>query len=433
MLGGKLYLMGKEFFVNGNNELILAYTPEIGTVKNIYYNFYGVSKKEYFFLNRTYKLSKNNLTSHFKNMFDEYDHDSNNSEFETMDIETVEFVVGRKIDGYLELDKSVFHLTHNCYFDVDINLKNKYFTKDNISIIAAISNAVNMDIYIDSEDRYNGEPQHIPINQYKMLISKMLGSYEIRLYKEKSAQEVARRFFDFNPIAIDRYEKYIGKKYEIKPYREVFSRDYYSSKISEYEQNLTLLKTMLKNEELAEKEWEKSIVDILPLLYPKYLYFINQFEFESLKKVKKPDFLAIDNEGNIDVIEIKKASIGKVVRKYRDNYSPSAEISCACVQIENYIYYLMSNKTVIENQIQEQFSSLLGDLKISIINPQGVLIAGKSDDLTAEEKNDLEVAKRMHKHIYDFVTYDEFINRLENSLKALKGKMAEKLNETSEP
>ena len=92
----------------------------------------------------------------------------------------------------------------------------------------------------------------------------------------------------------------------------------------------------------------------------------------------------------------------------------------------------MSNKTVIENQIQKQFSSLLGDLKINIINPQGVLIAGKSDDLTAEEKNDLEVAKRMHKHIYDFVTYDEFINRLENSLKALKGKMAGKLNETSE-
>ena len=237
------------------------------------------------------------------------------------------------------------------------------------------------------------------------------------------AEEVAGQYFDVEYENTDRYERYIGKQLDIKPYKESLSPEYYTSKIYEYEQILAYLKKALDDRSLPETEWQKAIADVLLLLYPKYLYIFSQFEFKSLGKDKKPDFIAIDNDGNVDVIEIKKASIGKMLRRYRDNYVPSSEISCACVQIEQYIFYMMSNKTEVEKQIQDAYKEIIGDLRINIINPQGILIAGRSENLLEAEKKDFEVAKRMNKHIYDVLTYDILIERLNNTINAFKAKL----------
>lgn len=408
--------MSKRFYLNEKNDLVMECYPEWGnSVESMYDKLCGkASKSSTLVINHTFYLEKKNLTAESKRILkDDPLQDS------------IDFVVGKltRDKEYIALDRSVFHLQFNVFFDPTITLYQHYFSKEGASVIAAISNVAKRDIYIDSNKNYNGYEGHVSLNQFKEMISRMLTNYGISLYKQKMAEEVAGQYFDVNYENTNRYERYIGKQLDIKPYKESLSPEYYSSKIYEYEQILTYLKKALDDNSLPETEWQKAIADVLLLLYPKYLYIFSQFEFKSLGKDKKPDFIAIDNDGNVDVIEIKKASIGKMLRRYRDNYVPSSEISCACVQIEQYIFYMMSNKTEVEKQIKDAYKEIIGDLRINIINPQGILIAGRSGDLLEAEKKDFEVAKRMHKHIYDVLTYDILIERLNNTINAFKAKL----------
>lgn len=408
--------MSKRFHLNEKNDLVMEYYPEWGTsVESMYDKLCGkASKSSTLVINHTFFLEKKNLTAESKRILkDDPLQDS------------IDFVIGKltRDKKYIALDRSVFHLQFNVFFDPTITLYQNYFSKEGASVIAAISNAAKRDIYIDSNKNYKGLEDHIPLNQFKEMISRMLTNYGVSLYKQKMAEEVVGQYFDVDYENTDRYERYIGKQLNIKPYKESLSPEYYSSKIYEYEQILAYLKKALDDKSLPETECQKAIADVLLLLYPKYLYIFSQFEFKSLGKDKKPDFIAIDNDGNVDVIEIKKASIGKMLRRYRDNYVPSSEISCACVQIEQYIFYMMSNKTEVEKQIQDTYKEIIGDLRINIINPQGILVAGRSENLLEAEKKDFEVAKRMNKHIYDVLTYDILIERLENTINAFKAKL----------
>jgi hypothetical protein len=57
---------------------------------------------------------------------------------------------------------------------------------------------------------------------------------------------------------------------------------------------------------------------------------------------KSLDYLFVDANGHVDVVEIKQpfehAIMTKV--KYRDNYIPLRELSGTVMQIEKYTYYL---------------------------------------------------------------------------------------------
>lgn len=124
--------------------------------------------------------------------------------------------------------------------------------------------------------------------------------------------------------------------------------------------------------------------------------------------------MLIDSDGNVDVIEIKKASIGTILKEYRGNYVPKSELSGAIVQAEQYTYLLKSEKKRVEAFIKEKYADEIGDMEINIINPQAIVIAGKSDYMNKNERNDFEVIKRMHKNISEIITYDDLLNRLKN-------------------
>lgn len=122
-----------------------------------------------------------------------------------------------------------------------------------------------------------------------------------------------------------------------------------------------------------------------------------------------------------DILEIKKADV-RVLTRYRNNYVASREVSGAIQQIEKYIFCLNSSDKAKEDVSKKLKELIPGGIKVQIVNPQGILILGRSNEFSEEQKKDFELIKRQYKHVADIMTYDGLRFRLKNIIKSLKMK-----------
>lgn len=394
--------MSLRFYLNENNQLIMEYFPYMG----------GVS----FFIESVSKKTNSGSSYLFKNTFNiDLTKIVNPENFEEENEDSIEIIVGNYNidDGYIYLDKDVFDIQNDFAFSGDITIYPKYLLSNNVSLIKTISKTIQRNIFIDSNRSDVGDDGHIPISKYKEIIKKIPNRYEFAKYTKSAVQELLEDFFDVIPDYKVKYEEYLKKKRNYK-YKDSFPKSFYELKIEEYSELYNELDSLLKQSNVSEDVWQNKIIDIIRIIYPKYIIVIPKFEFQSLGKTKIPDFLVIDSDGDVDVIEIKKADIGTLLKKYRDNYVPKQELSGAIVQAEQYTYFLKSEKKRIENFIKTKYANIIGNLEINIINPHGIVIAGRSDYMNIDEKNDFEIIKRMHKNISEIITYDDLLKRLKN-------------------
>ncbi len=182
---------------------------------------------------------------------------------------------------------------------------------------------------------------------------------------------------------------------------------------------------MLDNDEkYSEGEWQNEIVEIILLIFPKYIQI---FKEVSIKNVysgsnKRVDFLLVSYTGHIDIIEIKK-STKRILRptNYRGNHIPSIELSGTIMQVEKYIYLLNKwSKDGEEKLTKDKKKSLPDGLSLKITNPQAMLIIGRNQFSSKEEENDFEVIKRKYKNIVDILTYDDLILRTKRLINKFK-------------
>ena len=59
-------------------------------------------------------------------------------------------------------------------------------------------------------------------------------------------------------------------------------------------------------------------------------------------------------------------------------------------------------------------------VELKIVNPQGILLAGRSNDFNGEQQKDFELIKRKYKHVADIMTYDDLAQRLKNIISSLQ-------------
>lgn len=87
----------------------------------------------------------------------------------------------------------------------------------------------------------------------------------------------------------------------------------------------------------SEWQWQEEILQIILLMYPKYLHAFREVPVKN----RRVDFLLVDAIGHIDVVEIKKPFDKSIVAKqtYRDNHIPLRELSGTIMQIEKYIFH----------------------------------------------------------------------------------------------
>ena len=183
---------------------------------------------------------------------------------------------------------------------------------------------------------------------------------------------------------------------------------------------------MLSNSEgVIEKVWQERIHNILQLLYPQYIYSAREVCFKGIdKKDKQPDFILVDTNGFIDILEIKKPDVQLLTKQasYRNNYVPVRELSGAVQQIEKYIYCLNSIEKSQKAVIEKLRDGLPDGVDPQVVSPKGMLLIGRSKDFNEQQTRDFEIIKRQYKNIADIMTYDDLLNRINNIVFSLEMK-----------
>lgn len=166
---------------------------------------------------------------------------------------------------------------------------------------------------------------------------------------------------------------------------------------------------------LQERDWQMFLSEFILLFNTSYIKVLEKTSVSLGGKY--PDFMLIDLYNFIDIYEIKKPTTSLL--KYddsRDNYFWDTEISKAISQTENYIYQLTRNSSTF----REDYKMKDSDIDVKVIRPRGFIIAGHSDQLDNEKKqNDFRLLSNSLKNI-DIVLFDGLLNNLKNLLKRLQ-------------
>ncbi len=333
--------------------------------------------------------------------------------------ETLRFYIGVVGEAYTQLDSEVFGTDDSFYFGNEINLKPEMFTAyRNISILRKIDEVIERDFYIGGDwENHNG----ISKETFDNLLEKFPKTAELDKYAHKRIASIIKDYFPECDKYEAIYEKFVKSK-----------NSSYASSVSgiskfnvqiELEQFTVayqeLMDMLNRYEAIDEKQWQKKIHNILQLLYPKYICCAREIKFYGGKKDKQPDFLLVDANGFVDILEIKKADV-RMLTQYRNNYVATREISGAIQQIEKYIFCLNSSDKAKEDVSKKLTEFLPEGVEVKIVNPQGILLAGRSNEFTDEQKKDFELIKRQYKHVADIMTYDDLAQRLRNIIASLE-------------
>jgi hypothetical protein len=345
----------------------------------------------------------------------------------------VGFVIGELNNQYYKIDSSVLNINFSLFFHQDINFKIKYFVaQQNISIFSHLGNVFKgKDLYIGGNDQDNSQ-EFLPFEAFEKLIKQFPNTTEVRKYRHFRIRNLLREYLDIPHNFEEDYHKYIKKK-ENRSISTLGQKNYQTIASNEAEkyrylyQEFSQLMNDCSTTELKLQDFLHQN-DILKLLFPKYVYVIKEpsiigLDTKTSQKTeirKKPDFLCIDADGHIDVIELKDSK-KDLLREalYRKNYVPSRELSSSIVQIEHYIHQLSKKSERNEESLNEEHTKRLKQIgieKIKVVNPKGVLIIGR--DCNPEQKIDLEIIKRHYKNISDIITYDDLLRRLQTLVKS---------------
>jgi hypothetical protein len=335
--------------------------------------------------------------------------------------EEVDFILGKLNDaGYFYIEGKKLEIEHDVYLYKDINISDRFFIGvRNTSIFREISSVVTQDIYIGGH-----HPEAIPGDDFLLMLKDFPNPYEVDKYIKDRLSSVLENYFDSASHVRGKYEAYMNKRKSIQG--ENLTNLFRENEVVKYESILEKLRFMLANEKkYNEKQWQVEILQIILLLYPKYIYSFKEAPvYDSYRKTeRKIDFLLVDPNGNVDIIEIKRPMGEKIITKtqYRDNFIPLRELSGTVMQVEKYVYHLSKSGQDGENKLTKKYKNKIPPgFKIKITNPSGIIIMGRDNLLSSEQKDDFEVVKRKYRNVIDIITYDDLLRRLGSIIVALK-------------
>ena len=402
--------------VNKNSKLIAIYTPDSG----VNWLFEKLNNNDEYYLKNTYKLTKDKIfESH------EIDIDFNEEE-------SIAFQIGIEEENFFKLDKDVFNININIFIDKNIKITPNFFTANkNISILSKLEKVIKESIYIVLDENYEENHENtnqIPISAYKTLLTTFPNNTELIKYSHMRIATALNEYFNDIDTFKVKYEQYLNNK--TLPSNNIkFVNSVTPLKLDILLKSHKELTNMLKEyKSYNEKNWQTKIKDILCVLFPKYLYALREVDFGEINGYNKhPDFTLIDSNGYIDIMEIKKPDDFQIMRNCtnRNNNVPQKIFTDVIIQTTKYINALNQNhaksKTNIIKKLKESEPTV--DItvdNISINNPKGIILIGRSDKLTKEQRYDFELIKRQYKDITEIMTYDDLLKRLDNLIKKLK-------------
>ena len=362
--------------------------------------------------NKTFRFFKENLVKQINNERDPFNAIYGKSE-------PIDFIFALLEEDYFKVIPGVLSRKINIYLHKDIEkiTTELFFTAYNISLVKKIDNLIDEDLYIGG----NAE-NAISIDSYLDLIENFPNDYERKLYYDAKISSHIKNYFTTTKDLPSQFNKYLNKKKTTKGVD--LTKTFKDFELYKNQIILKKLENMLADEiNYGENQWQDEILQIILLLFPKYLYVFKETPLKTEEGKKSLDLLLVDTNGNVDIIEIKKPFENAVMTKnvYRNNYIPLRELSGTVMQIEKYIYLINRNAIKIEEELTKKYSGVLSEnFKIKVTNPNGMIIMGRENKLSSDQKKDFEVVKRKYKNILDIITYDDLIKRLELSINQIK-------------
>ena len=389
------------------DELIFSYSPDRGTN----YIFDNLSKWGNCCIKGTFSVTEKLL----KNNIDDSDPE-----------ETLSFCIGQVKGGFIAISQEVVMTKHRFFFSEKISLKhNMFIAEQNTSILAKIDQIIDGDFYVvDKENSTNG----VPVEAYLDLIKCFPKKAEIMYYVQSRISNLLKEWLPECDKYQEIYDKHIDKKNKqlVIKNKEHFSRSNNAIELAQFSTAKEELEEMLSRPEgVIEKEWQERIHSIIQLLYPQYIYSAREIRFKGIdKNDKQPDFILVDTNGFVDILEIKKPDVRLITKQasYRNNYVPVVELSGAVQQIEKYIYCLTSIETSQKTVLEKLRDGLPERMVPQVVSPKGMLLIGRSKDFNEQQKRDFEIIKRQYKNIADIMTYDDLLKRISNIVSSLEMK-----------
>ena len=343
-------------------------------------------------------LKKSNLIKQFKNL-------------EDLDCQFKFGVLDRE---YYKVDKSILGIRNNFYIYKDLKLEKKTFvTYYQISIFKHIDKLINESIFLGGQNK-----NAISYRDFEKILIQFPNTIEREKYCQARISAILGSYFKSRLDSKTEYEKYMNKK-------KSFHGDSLSKIFKNYEKEKyviildKLIDMMGKENQYNEKQWQEEIIEILCLIFPKYFKALKKVKIKdsySENKKRELDYLLIDSDGYIDIVEIKRPLGYQIISEkptYRGNHCPIRELSGTVMQVEKYILHLNKWGKNGEEYLNTKYSDCLpSDCKIKITNPGAIIILGRSNKLNAHQKNDFEIIKRKYKNVIDIITYDDLIRRL---------------------
>ncbi|MGQ3480853.1 Shedu immune nuclease family protein [Paenibacillus sp. TY11] len=389
------------------NEIIIRYTPRDG--------LYWITKKfdnnQKITIGRTFYFEKDDL---YKEIGSE----------EFTIIEEAQFSFANLEGDYFRVKKTAIGIEDELFIHKSIKFQPNIFkTWNNISIFRKIFDVIEGDLFIGPKE------SDLHMEEFNKLLKVFPNSTELQKYSNARISCILKEYVNIKQDFISEYNSYMSKKSVAKSTKSSLSASFAEYETIKYQIVLNRLKDMLKNEKgYSESDWQNEIIDVLILIYPKYITVFKEvsvYDDYDLKE-RRLDYMLVDSNGNVDVVEIKKPNSNALIstRTYRDNYVPVRELSGTIMQVEKYLFHLNKSGRQGEIKLTNKYKDLLPDgFKINITNPNAILILGREEELGIEQLRDLEVIKRKYKNVLDIVTYDDLIRRLERIIEKFQSQL----------
>lgn len=329
------------------------------------------------------------------------------------------FVFAELEGDYFKIRKETTGTKSDFYFHKDIDIQSEYLIAEtDISILKQIDRLVNEDVYIGGDAENN-----IPFEAFNKMVDEFPTTYEKKLYAEARVSMIIKNYFDSTTDSELKFQNYLNKKVskQGKNLKKMF-QEYELQKFRTIQEKL---RGMLNSENgYSEDQWQNEILEIILLLNPKYICSFKTVHLKiDNKKRRFLDFMLVDANGNVDVIEIKKPFENAIMTNsvYRGNYTPHKDLIGTVMQLEKYLFHLNRYGETGEKKLTEKYKDDLPvGLKIKITNPKGFVIMGRENNLNGEQKSDFEIVKRKYKNVIDVITYDDLLQRLDFTIRQIQ-------------
>ena len=322
------------------------------------------------------------------------------------------FVVGQLVGDYYQMDRRFLGIEYDLFMHRSLDFKRKTLVAEtNIPIFRGFNDYGFREFRIGGDD-LNALPREV----FEEMLRQFPNTYELKKYARARVSSMIRNYVPIEADHEEEYRKYRKRKASAKGNqpREIFA-DYETGKfaalVGKIERMLGAADTY------SEGQWQEEILQVIQFIYPKYVCAFREAPVRDTLagKDRKIDFLLVDASGYVDAIEIKKPFSECMVtsNRYRDNHVPMRELSGTIMQLEKYVYHLNRWGQTGEEKLNERYAAgLPAGLQIKIVNPSGMIIMGRDDTFTPDQRTDFEVIRRKYRHVVEIMTYDDLLRRL---------------------